>query len=205
MPGKKTVNMHSLSSSRFQNNPNNNSLNANQHISINSKLNTNQKNYLTNADRRPMLSAIQKPRYAGAQRYEDENFNGSQSGSNLLLSSQSDKKFVNSERLSLERRSYDHVRAEKGGNNEGFSTTNDAKAQSRSFAQFIPPQSNVTGSDLTGQQQKLAVSQQRSHVLQKGSKSLQAKTIGTMHQRMAIKSANLNDPNPKAQTYISSQ
>ena len=34
-----------------------------------------------------MLSAIQKPRYAGSTRYEDENFNGSQSGSNLLLSS----------------------------------------------------------------------------------------------------------------------
>ena len=127
LTGKKTVNMHSLSSSRFQNNPNNSSLNTNQQISINGKLNNNQKNYLTNADRRPMLSAIQKPRYAGAARYEDENFNGSQSGSNLLLSSQSDKKFVNSERLSLERRSYDQVRAEKGNNGEGFSSSNDGK------------------------------------------------------------------------------
>ena len=54
--GKKTA---VQSSSRFASNQaNSNSLNMNQQIAVNSKLTHNQKNYMTNADRRPMLNGI---------------------------------------------------------------------------------------------------------------------------------------------------
>ena len=208
-------------SSRFGGGQNSQSLNP---ISGNSGLNLNQKlknsatrDNMTNADRRPMLGAITKPRFALNQ-YDGPNSHTQQQQNateptlqpgqqmsnpssipkhkNLTLNNNSEKKFINSERISFERPNQASESA-KRDSKEGFNTNtnkSEARSQSRTIGQFIPAQSTNSMTNVSQNQHlQMSGTQQRAHILKQSKSNITSKTIGLMQQRMLKTASNSND------------
>jgi len=172
----------------------NGQLNLNLNLNLNQKLkSTATRENLTNSDRRPMLTAITKPRF-NSNRFEESSNNGNAteptlgsfpvgtqnqtSFKNLTLNHNSDKKFDNSERNQTEKAVTDLTPM---GTAEGFnSQSGEGRSQSRTATQQLP-HPTLIGSTTNGSHHlQLSGSQQRSNVLKQSKSNITSKTIGLM-------------------------